>query len=54
MKKAALLFTILGSVFFAACDQQEAETESTEVVTEPATGEAIEVETETEVTTDTM
>jgi predicted RNA methylase len=46
--------SILGSVFFAACNAQESESETSEVVTEPTTGETVEVQTDTEVTTDPM
>lgn len=54
MKKAAMLFAVLGSVFFAACDRQESETvESTTETVEPATGETVDVETDTTVTTET-
>ncbi len=54
MKKAALLFAILGSVFFAACDKQESDTESTVETVDPNTNETVEVETDTTVTTDTQ
>lgn len=54
MKKAALLFAVLGSIFFAACAKEESKTvETTEEVTTPD-GDTQQTNVEATVTTETQ
>lgn len=54
MKKLALMLAVLGSVFFSACDKQESADVDSTVETVTPGGEVVEVETEVEVTTETL
>ncbi len=54
MKKVALLLAVFGSLFFSACDKQESETVESTTETVAPNGEAVEVEVDSTVTTETL